>query len=318
MQAEADGPHRAMVVGISAPQGAGKTTLVRKLVDELAARGLRAAALSTDDGYLPYEQQQAVAAAHAHNPLLHFRGPPGTHDVALIRDVVKALADGRGDGSSDANEPHTVAIPVYDKALRGGRGDRLPERQWRRVAVPLDVVLLEGCHFGFRSIDTITLAALLDADADRGGLGMPAAQRYERRCLLESMTALREYEREWYPLVDSFIHIVADSISNVYAWRWQQEEAMRARLGDPHAGLSLEQVHDFVDRFMPFYELCLTRLTSEGFFGTDPRGGADSTGAGRTEPAGGGEPMPPGVCRHLQLRIDASRALVGACWLNSK
>src|SRR4051794_21654095 len=76
-------PRRPVIAGISAPQGAGKTTLVRQLIPLLGQRGLRAVALSIDDFYLRREEQLALAAANPGNPYLEHRGYPGTHDVML-------------------------------------------------------------------------------------------------------------------------------------------------------------------------------------------------------------------------------------------
>ena len=69
----------SMVVGVSAPQGCGKTTLTRtivdliretpkKFLDESAANemgNVTAMTLSVDDFYLTYEEQTALGDAHA-------------------------------------------------------------------------------------------------------------------------------------------------------------------------------------------------------------------------------------------------------------
>ena len=44
--------HRPLIVGIQGPQGAGKTTLTRALLDALPALGLTGAAVSIDDFYM--------------------------------------------------------------------------------------------------------------------------------------------------------------------------------------------------------------------------------------------------------------------------
>jgi hypothetical protein len=47
-------------VGISAPQGCGKTTLVEQLQQLLSANGLAAASVSIDDFYLTYQVEQML------------------------------------------------------------------------------------------------------------------------------------------------------------------------------------------------------------------------------------------------------------------
>ena len=50
-----------LVVGLSAPQGCGKTTLVTQLTKLLESDGVRAASVSIDDVYLTGEEQERVA-----------------------------------------------------------------------------------------------------------------------------------------------------------------------------------------------------------------------------------------------------------------
>lgn len=78
-------PGRCQVIGINAPQGAGKTTLVNSLRDLFRQDGLSSVVLSIDDFYLTRAEQQALAARHAGNRLLEYRGNAGTHDVELGR-----------------------------------------------------------------------------------------------------------------------------------------------------------------------------------------------------------------------------------------
>lgn len=60
----------APVIGLSAPQGCGKTTLVDLLTDRFAVDGFKCVAVSFDDFYLRGAEQEAVAAAHRTNQLL--------------------------------------------------------------------------------------------------------------------------------------------------------------------------------------------------------------------------------------------------------
>lgn len=51
----------ALVIGIQAPQGCGKTTLVEELQKLFEYTGRRAATVSVDDFYLSYPSQVALA-----------------------------------------------------------------------------------------------------------------------------------------------------------------------------------------------------------------------------------------------------------------
>ena len=116
-----------LVVGIQAPQGCGKTTLVAELETLLASVGLRAASVSVDDFYLTFEGQQKLASEFAGNPLLELRGNAGSHDLALGAETLERLVRG---------EEGAIALPRYDKSLHGGRGDRAPPRGLARRRGP--------------------------------------------------------------------------------------------------------------------------------------------------------------------------------------
>lgn len=50
-----------LVIGMQAPQGCGKTTLVEQLEELFTVTGSKAASVSIDDFYLTYEDQRKVA-----------------------------------------------------------------------------------------------------------------------------------------------------------------------------------------------------------------------------------------------------------------
>ena len=212
---------RPVVIGLQAPQGAGKTTRVGRLLEELPTQGLRAAAVSIDDFYLTRAEQVALAAAHPGHPYLEHRGYPGTHDIALgVRTLEALRSQGGGAGATH--------VPVYDKSAHGGRGDRLPESAWRRVEAPLDVVVVEGWMLGFTPVDPSTL---------------------EDQQLREPNQALAAYHA-WYDLIDRWVVFRADDPTCVIDWRVEAEERMKAS-GKP--GLSRADIEDYIRRFLPAY-----------------------------------------------------------------
>ncbi|MFZ5444505.1 MAG: kinase [Myxococcota bacterium] len=140
LEQRAASPRQPLLVGLSAPQGSGKSTLTALLVALLARSGVRAATLSIDDFYLRREDQLALAAARPDDPFVQHRGYPGTHDLALGTATLRALKH---------REP--CQLPRYDKAAHGGRGDR-----GASVPAPDDLalVLLEGWMLGFAPVRT--------------------------------------------------------------------------------------------------------------------------------------------------------------------
>jgi hypothetical protein len=102
-------------LGISAPQGCGKTTIVEQLELLFNWLGRPAASVSIDDFYLTYADQNALAAANPGNRLLQLRGNAGTHDLALGTETLRKLH-----GLSEKGA--TVAVPRCGQCLGGGGG----------------------------------------------------------------------------------------------------------------------------------------------------------------------------------------------------
>ena len=228
IRARLEGRLTPFVLGISAPQGAGKTTLARALCQELAAAGTRAVSLSIDDFYLPRAAQVRLAADHPDNPYLQQRGYPGTHDVALGSRTLAALRE---------PAPGVVRVPRYDKSAWQGEGDRLPEAEWTEVARPLDLVLLEGWMLGFTKVGA---GALPDPHLAATDAALPAYQ-------------------EWHRRLDGFLQLVPADHRYVLDWRVEAEEKMRAQ-GRP--AMSDARVRAYIEAFLPAYEAWLPGLAA--------------------------------------------------------
>ena len=66
--------HTPAFIGISAPQGCGKTTLTEVVAHCCREEGVECVALSLDDFYVRGDEQEALAAQYPDNPLLRHRG----------------------------------------------------------------------------------------------------------------------------------------------------------------------------------------------------------------------------------------------------
>ncbi|RDL38828.1 p-loop containing nucleoside triphosphate hydrolase [Venustampulla echinocandica] len=231
--------NRPFVVGLNGIQGAGKTTLVSALAENLRVKeGLETLVLSIDDLYLTREDQVKLASEHAANKLVQYRGEPGTHDMQLAHATITSLLSNR-----------ETKIPSYDKSLHSGLGDRLPLSQWKTVngpsQPPIRVIVLEGWCVGFRSLPPSTIAA---KQASPTSLTL---QNHKLEDLLFVNEKLREYD-VLTDAFDAFIHIDAEDTRWVYDWREEQESALRRERG---VGMSVEEVKNFVDAYFPAYEL---------------------------------------------------------------
>eukprot|EP00386_Alphamonas_edax_P014595 GDKI01044782.1.p1 GENE.GDKI01044782.1~~GDKI01044782.1.p1 ORF type:complete len:449 (-),score=79.74 GDKI01044782.1:104-1450(-) len=246
---------RTLVVGISAPQGCGKTTLVEAMEFLFKLDNMRPAVVSIDDFYLTGAEQDALAQKYAHNPLLRYRGNAGTHDIDLGKRTIKALLNietgdtERACAREYGSETQTVSgmretlIPVYEKSMRNGRGDRAPIEKWKRQETPIDILLVEGWMLGFPPLSEEQLA---------GNPHMPHIG--EVNSFLSAYSA-------WHSHMHAWVVVKVPHTEWVYEWRLQQERALRA---SGKGGMSDEQVRDFVQRFMPAYDTYLPHMYTHG------------------------------------------------------
>eukprot|EP00931_Biecheleriopsis_adriatica_P064521 TRINITY_DN39286_c0_g1_i1.p1 TRINITY_DN39286_c0_g1~~TRINITY_DN39286_c0_g1_i1.p1 ORF type:complete len:407 (-),score=92.95 TRINITY_DN39286_c0_g1_i1:58-1278(-) len=212
----------AVTIGLSAPQGWGKTTAMDILRALFAEEGLHFEALSIDDFYLPRSWQEVVADLHSSNPLLQVRGNAGTHEVGLGTETLKALKQ------ADEGE---VPLPCYNKSACRGRGDRFPSACWERARTPCDVVVLEGWMLGFKPIGSSKAASEIHP-------GLPTVDE-----------KLQEYQA-WDDLLDCFCVVGLEDVDQVYKWRLQAEKARTTHGGQ---GMSEEELKSFVSVYMPAY-----------------------------------------------------------------
>ncbi|CAG8508674.1 9152_t:CDS:1 [Acaulospora colombiana] len=207
------------------------------------------------------------------NKLLEYRGEPGTHDILLGANTLQDLCVVQESYNHFRNRPeyeidmdnfsdlNRVSIPSYKKSLNHGRGDRAERESWIDVKPPFDIILFEGWLLGFKHLCKNQLEQAYSRALVTPSLFTMASHPLSH---LEAINEnLKKYEKEWYPFLDLFVHIDAEDINDVYQWRLEQE-LNRINLGEP--GMTKEQVHDFVDRYMPAYELYLPRLRKENFF----------------------------------------------------
>ncbi len=193
---------RAPVLALSGAQGSGKSTLARGWAE---TRG--ALHLSLDDFYLTKAERE-VLAGEIH-PLFATRGPPGTHDVNLLGDVIGALVT--------ASAATRVAIPVFDKV----RDDRLPRDQWRVHEGRPDLILLEGWCLGAHPQWEAALhepVNALERDEDR-----------QRAWRSHINAHLGGAYHDLFVCLDAVVFLAAPSFDIVQDWRCQQEAELLGR-----------------------------------------------------------------------------------------
>ncbi|KAL3633010.1 hypothetical protein CASFOL_025994 [Castilleja foliolosa] len=229
-----------LVIGFSAPQGCGKTTLVFALDFLFRITGRKTATISIDDFYLTAEDQAKLRESNPGNALLEYRGNAGSHDLPLSIETLTALNKLTKEGTK-------MKLPRYNKSAYKGKGDRADPSTWPEVEGPLTAVLFEGWMLGFKPVSVEAVKAV-----------DPQLEIINKN--------LEAYYDAWDKFIKSWIVVRIQDPSYVYQWRLQAEIAMR---DDGKPGMSDEEVFDFVSRYLPAYKAYLPTLYAEGPNGSD-------------------------------------------------
>lgn len=199
-----------LFVALQGPQGSGKTVVTEHLRTLLTDNTndyydpFNVATLSIDDLYLPHAQLKALASAHPENPLLHGRGHPGTHDIALGLSLLHSLK------VINRSPTNNLRFPRFDKSLFDGEGDRLPESEWTLTHGPIDIVLLEGWCVGFYPQSRQYIEQRING-APVGLDGMFDCSAYSLENILDVNQRLAEYVK-WWDLFDICLQVCNPTI----------------------------------------------------------------------------------------------------------
>jgi D-glycerate 3-kinase len=228
---------RPLIQGILGGQGTGKTTLAAVLSLILTHIGYRTLSLSLDDLYKTYVERQRLQQKDSR---LIWRGPPGTHDVELARELLDQLRS--------PNQQDPILVPRFDKSAWGGAGDRTtPER-----VEGVDIVLFEGWFVGVRPIDP----AVFDAS-----LPEPIQTSADRAFARDMNDQLKDYLPLWERL-DQLMLLYPVNYRLSQQWRCQAEQQM---IATGKSGMTDAQVSKFVEYFWRSLhpELFITPLTKK-------------------------------------------------------
>lgn len=189
------------------------------------------------DFYLDYRGLKSLAQEYPDNEMLQGRGPPGTHDIPLLKSVLSSVT------KINASTASSVDLPSFDKSQNSGFGDRsaspIP------LMGPIDIFILEGWSLGFEPLESGILKQL-----HRQGR---TARKHPLNTIEQINQNLAIFAGEINHRFDTHISIFPESYDYVYKWRLQQEHHMKS--GNGGKGMTDEEVEKFVDRYMPAYEL---------------------------------------------------------------
>lgn len=211
-----------LIIGISAIQGAGKTTqgeIIEILLDHMNHETV---SLSIDDHYLTHQQLNELRQK---DPRFIRRGV--THDIPLAMEQLKGLQT-----MKDGEE---FKIIRYDKGAFDGDGDRAKPDEWTVITKKPDFIFYDGWMLGARQV--------LDESVFESGL--PALDTPEHIQFAKDVNKkLAEYEPLWQT-IDFMNVLYVPHYEDSLKWRDQAEEALRAKGG----GMSHEEIKEFVYYF---------------------------------------------------------------------
>ena len=190
------------IIGISALPGTGKTTLGKWLESISLKLKFKLSVISIDDFYLPSEEMEF---AIKDNPWNVSRGFPGSHSIDLMKEkLLKWKTDGQ------------LNVPVFDKSLRKGLGDRA---HWREESP--DLLIIEGWFLGVKP---------LSIDLDNSETFSPPLSVFESSYRNKIQNNLDQYLDVWN-MIDQIWHLKPLKFEYFNEWKSNQEKSMQFKSG---------------------------------------------------------------------------------------
>ena len=191
------------IIGISALPGTGKTTLGKWLEAISLKLNFKIVVISIDDFYLPSDQMKL---AIENNPWNVSRGFPGSHSVELMYEK---LLGWKINGE--------LNVPVFDKSLRDGLGDR---SHWRSDNP--DLLILEGWFLGIEPLS-------MDINDIPRELSNLSSQESLYRTKIQKN--LQKYLDVW-SLIDNIWQLKPLKFEYMNMWKSNQEQEMFLQKGN--------------------------------------------------------------------------------------
>jgi D-glycerate 3-kinase len=179
------------------------------------------------------------------NPVYKSRGPPGTHDIKKLKEVMEALKNRKA-----------TKIPKYDKSAYNGEGDREPEEKWEVVPEGTDIFIVEGAQAGLRAISS------------KEDLYKPTRDKTLNKTELEHdptglyRETFNEAAREYVPISDLFDNLIVLDVSlrAIRKGRMEQEAKM---IKEKKKGMAPEALKEFIDYYSLFLRIIRNLADSE-------------------------------------------------------
>jgi D-glycerate 3-kinase len=222
---------QAYGLAINGGQGTGKTTKAGFLKIILEVLGFRVVTFSTDDFYKTHEELQKLKQR---SPIYKSRGPPGTHDIKKLKEVIGAL-----------KQRKATKIPKYDKSAFDGEGDREPGEKWEVVPEGTDIFIVEGAQAGLRPISSREDLCKPTRDKTLNKTEL----KHDPTCLYRE--TFNEATREYVQVSNLFDNLVMLDVSlrAIRKGRMEQEAKM---IQEKKKGMDPGALREFIDYYSLF------------------------------------------------------------------
>ena len=228
---------KTLLVGLSASQGSGKTTVAKILkiiLKHIFKRNVFI--LSIDDFYKTSADRKKMAKQK--HPLFKTRGVPGTHDTNLIKLFFQSL---------QRKKFKKIKIPKFDKSI----DDRLKKNKWYTIAKKPEIVIFEGWCVGAKPETNFSLKKPIND-----------LEKYEDKKLVWRKFVNQKLKNEYkniFSMLDHCIFMKVPNFKIVLKWRQSQEIKLRNENRTRKKIMTYEELK----RFIMFYQRITLQMVKD-------------------------------------------------------
>jgi len=220
--------NKTLLLGLSASQGSGKTTVAAILNIILKVFFKRnVCVISIDDFYKTSKDRNKMAELK--HPLFQTRGVPGTHDINLLKNFFISIKK---------KKFKKTILPKFNKVI----DDRFKKTHWKKINMRPEIVLLEGWCVGAKPESNSSLKKPinnLERNEDEHVIW--------RKHVNENLK--KEYKKV-FSMIDCYIFMKVPSFKMVFQWRLLQEKKLKKRFFYNKKMMS----YNAIKRFIMFYQ----------------------------------------------------------------
>ena len=213
-----------LVIGLSASQGSGKTTvaaILRIILKFFFKRNV--CVISIDDFYKKLNDRKKMAEQK--HPLFKTRGVPGTHDINLIKDFFILIK---------SKKFKKIKLPKFNKSI----DDREKKNNWHNIKNKPEIVILEGWCVGAKAELNSTLKKpinFLEKSEDKDLIWRKAVNE-----------KLKKDYKKLFSMIDHYIFMKAPNFKVVFKWRLLQENKLKKKSNYVNKTMSYNEIKKFV------------------------------------------------------------------------